>query len=355
MHNTKNIREFIRYNDKELRYIAASICKKYNVSCIDDIVQEVYLKILTADILERYNPNYNLSRPLCSQPKFSTFLFSIIRNIVRSFVKSGEYFIESRRYSLAEFDSQDEMNDVELALRYENFAFEYKELINKDNIPGSVDCLSFELEDFEKNYFPKVNKKFTLEKRKNKDVYTDGCSLLKVYTYLKEGLLNQEIAEIHGTTNMFVSFMKKDISIAMKNYGFNWKPGKRIKKLKKRRKKRIPRNGNGQRALKKRNLSEQEKYAIKQRFIKTGGILPDGWCSSVAKNLNLSVRQVQGYITSLHNEIKKREIKIKKPVSYHNYMEEKRNKWCDYKSPKYSKLRKKRRKARKGPSFLNMP
>jgi|GEM_PF-3206276 len=232
MVSTKSIKEFVSCNDKELRYLVTSICLKHNVKpttdSINEIVQDVYVRMIAADVFNSYKPNFG-----GHSTKFSTYLYAIIRNIVRGYRRTNESKIQSMRYQPPrEVDLlPDTYDDIEIALRYNKVASEFQSIIERNECSDSIDGLSCQLKDFEERYLSRreYNKKYQLLRRKNKRIKIGGCSALKIYQLMSSGLTSHEIAELYGVSDMFVSLVKEDIEKAIREYGIDWKRHKRSK------------------------------------------------------------------------------------------------------------------------------
>lgn len=214
------MQEFISRNDKELRYLVTNICERLNVQSVDDIVQDVYLRFFTGQVIEKFDSTRY------SSPKISTYLYRIIYNMVCSHVKSNNERIRRHSYQISDNDIESYEDDVELALRYNDVALEYQGILEQNQISEEMDSLGAELRYFKKNILTKKNKKYRLSKRRNKNVMTDGCDLVSVYQLLHEGLNNREIAKIYGISDMMVTNMKRQIGAILKRHGITWRGAK---------------------------------------------------------------------------------------------------------------------------------
>lgn len=220
---TRNFREFITHNDQEFRCMVNTICHRHDVTDIDDTVQEAYTHMLTAKILERYDPN----RP--GSPKISTYLYPIVRNLVLSKKKESSELIRFKKYYPPD-DSYETADTVELALRYNQVATEFQNIIHQNDMTDSIEGIGADLRDFEENFLPTRNKVFTLSKRKFKDVETNGCRLSDIYSLLYQGYSNKEIAQMYGVSYMYVTAMKRELASVMNKGGTAGKIRKRTRK-----------------------------------------------------------------------------------------------------------------------------
>lgn len=231
---TTSVAEFARLNGDEMRYIVANLCVKHKVQNVDDMVQEVYAWFIEKDILKRFNPNYNGKKV-----KLSTFLYSVVENVIRgkkdqneSQVSRSKFIPPSRKYQTG----GQYVDDVELALRYNDMAIEYETIIEQNNISDSLEGLGSEIQDFEERFLPLENKVYTLSRRRDKGVMTSGTTLVEVFKLFRQGYSSREISRKFGISDMFVSNMKGEIAEALRAYGLG---SKKAPKRKKRRKKSV--------------------------------------------------------------------------------------------------------------------
>lgn len=225
MLNTNNVQEFIRHNDKELRYLVSHLCMKhglcspavYRIHTVNDIIQEIYLRLLTGDIIESFDVDWPTS------PKISTYLYPIIRNMVRTYKKSSKVKM-ARGYFRTHGDDQAQQDDVDAALRCNSLSNEFQAIVDHNQSTDSIDGLGSDLDDFEQRFLSKRDKSYKLSKRKYQDTPQKKCNLSDVYKLLNEGLSNREIAEIYGVSDMWISTMKSEIKVALSRFGIVWKP-----------------------------------------------------------------------------------------------------------------------------------
>ena len=221
MQPTNNMMEFISKNDQELRYMVSSLCGRHQVDDFfsKDIVQEFYQRCLTSKIIESYNPNYKKGKS--SHPQLSTYLYSIVANLVRSFKNSSENRVLNNRYNPPAHDSDDtDVDDIELTLRFNRVAVDYENvLLNNDS--ENPDSLKSALWDFERKFAnSRFNRRYMLRKRKNKNVTSNtGLSVLDIYNHLKRGMSSHEIAELYGVSDMFICHLKKYLAKNIKRHG----------------------------------------------------------------------------------------------------------------------------------------
>lgn len=219
MVNTSSVRTFIRENDQQLRYLVSHLCSHYQIDpttdSVNDIVQEVYLKILTKGLLEKYKPNYHGHKT-----QLSTYIYAVIRNIIRSWKKSPECRMASFRSYPSEFyQDSDTCDDFEIILRCHRVSSHFHDISHRNAVSDDPDGLGAELRKFEQTWLPKHDKKYKLKRRRNKSVKTSGCSLAEVYRMMSIGMTSHEIAQHYGVSDMFVSYMKRDIAQILSEYG----------------------------------------------------------------------------------------------------------------------------------------
>lgn len=239
---TRNFDEFYRHNNEELRSLVGSICKKHDVADVDDTMQDVYTHILSAKILDKYDPS--------RRTKISTFLYPVIKNLVLSKKKENMEMILRNRYDPPEnygrapFHNTSDNSDLpfDIALHSGHAVTEYMNMVHQNGMTDNADGLGADLRDFVNRFLEgktprglERNKVYTLAKRKTSQpaLLSGGCRLSDVYFFLYEGLNNKEIAEVFGVSNMFVSVMKRELSHIMERGGVV----RRIRRIRKTRRK----------------------------------------------------------------------------------------------------------------------
>jgi DNA-directed RNA polymerase specialized sigma subunit len=217
---TNNISIFLRHNDSELRFMIIHICESLDYpESVEDLVQGIYTKFLTSDILQSYNRHFCRGRSMSSQ--MSTYLYPIIRNHILSLLKSQDYRFMKNQVSDYDPDLADDMHEIDQTLKNNEIAEEYKSTLHYNNDSDQIDGTAFELRDFEARFEKsEENKKFDLKKRKNKNEKIPECTLLEIFRYLYKGYSNKQIARIYGVTDMSITHMKHKLAEAMVKYGF---------------------------------------------------------------------------------------------------------------------------------------
>lgn len=206
----RNISAFIRKNGNELQSMVVFICGAYNYKGpYEDIVQDIYVKILTSNILRRFD---------YKRAKISTFLYPTIKNHVITSIKNPEYKISRRRLPDCETSTGEFYDGI---IHHYPVAVDYQTVVINNNTSESYNGLGEQIRDFIKSFSgSNKNKKHSLTKRKNKEKETTGYSLLDVFHYLYEGYNNNEIAELYGVTPMSISHIKQQLAQAMATHGF---------------------------------------------------------------------------------------------------------------------------------------
>jgi hypothetical protein len=220
MYPTNSTREFIKKNDKELRSMVSYI-KSFNSfdGSIDDIVQDFYYKSLSDNIIESYNPNF--CRGNSKNPKISTYLFTIIKNMINTERKKSENKIRKNNVNnVKSNDPSYDENDLEISLRMNKVALDYEGIFYQNDDSD----LKIELKDFEEKFLKsKFNKVYKLNRRKNKGIKTKGISLLDIYHHLKEGMSSRDISKKYGVSDMFICLLKKELAKNLIRNGFKYK------------------------------------------------------------------------------------------------------------------------------------
>jgi DNA-directed RNA polymerase specialized sigma24 family protein len=216
---TNNITVFLRHNDSELRYMVIHVCESLSYpGSVEDLVQDIYLKFLSSNILQNYNRHFIRGRSVASQ--MSTYLYPIIRNFILSRLKSQDYrYKRSRIHNYDPVD--DELTDLDRMLSNHPISNEFKATLHHNETTDQTDGVAFELRDFERRFRDsKHNRKYDLKKRKDKSKKTPDCTLFDIFKYLYEGYSNKEIARIYHVSDMTITHLKHQLGVAMMKYGF---------------------------------------------------------------------------------------------------------------------------------------
>ena len=216
---TTSVRDFARLNGNELRYMVASLCVRHKIQNVDDMIQEVYAWFIEKNILERFDPHYMKNG---KSVKLSTFLYSVIENVIRGKKINNEGQISQNRFippSRKYKNGNQYVDDVELALRYNDMATEYEGIVEQNDVSDSLEGLGYEMLDFEKNFLVAENKTYTLSRRKDKTIETSGTNLVEIFQLFKHGYSSREVSRMYGVSDMFISNLKREIADALRAYG----------------------------------------------------------------------------------------------------------------------------------------
>jgi RNA polymerase sigma factor (sigma-70 family) len=221
---TTSLATFIAQNDSELRSLTNNICNRFNYpGDFEDVVQEMYLKLLTNPIIENFKENrivFNQKKKIKTHVKMSTYIYPIIRNHILSTMKSRESKIINHQLPDCE-PLAENICEQDSIIRHTPLDVDYQTLIMSNESSDCVDGPAASLHDFEQSLLQAhKNKKFSLNKRKNKDIKTTGCTLLDILRYLYDGYNNNEIAKIYGVTDMSITNMKQKLTKEMLKFGF---------------------------------------------------------------------------------------------------------------------------------------
>jgi len=215
---TNNLSVFVRHNDTDLRCIVGDICSSFSfVGSVEDIVQDLYLKLLTSDILQNYNRYFYKGKP--GHVQMSTYLYPIIKNHILSKIKSSDYRHAKYRQEWIEQDF-DEVDDVEIrdAMPERTSALEHND--DEDGVDGLAFAFKEFAERFKKSH---LNESVRYERGGAKP-----RTLLDIFHYMYLGYTNHQIAEIYGVSDMNISHTKAKLAAAMARFGLGSKvPQKR--------------------------------------------------------------------------------------------------------------------------------
>lgn len=225
---TPDVVEFIHHNHAEVKKLVSRICFDFSVpESIDDIIQEFYTRCLTRNLLSKYNPEYPGSS------KISTYLYRVLVNLVKASKATGESQIERSRFHFQYADCSKEMygdepvyDEIEMAINTNGLSVDYKADLYANYAMETVDGLDFDFNMFEK-YLKKTNRKFTLSRRRCKNVKTGGITLLDVFQMMRNGASNRDIARQHGVSVMFITTLKLEIKDLMIKFGIVWETTQR--------------------------------------------------------------------------------------------------------------------------------
>jgi hypothetical protein len=197
--------------------MVSKICGSLKYSCdMDDLVQDIYTKFITAGTLQGYNRHYCTGKSYSSS-KLSTFLFPILRNFILSRAESINQ--KMIRGTVQNYDNEGEDVALDDTIQ-DNIALEYKNILAVNESSDTIDGLGFDFRDFERKLRRSAKNKKILKRKKNAK-FPQG-TLLKIFRYLYDGYSCKEIADIYGVSNMKITHLKREIGQAMLDLGFNF-------------------------------------------------------------------------------------------------------------------------------------
>jgi len=331
MQHTQSVKEFATKNDAELRKIVTSICDKQRVSRhhVEDLVQDVYFRLIKGDVLSRFDPNFGGFKP-----KISTYLYPMIYNMVTGLRNKNSYKMESGKFHATEDFKEmvGESDDVEIALRCCSLTPEFQSIIDH-NSSDDNQGLASELKEFEEKWLsePSHNRKFSL-KYKGKRV--GGGSIVDVYRYINYGLTNREIGEIYGVSGAFISTLKQMIIRTLKAYGIEHRSGFKSKNWKQTEDNPVraveeiqvvplpvekPIGKNGHKHEFRRPMTNAERAKLKKWWLDRSGIVDwdDVRDFRLANfSTDVSAMQVCGFVSSLHKALARGDLEIADRAGY---------------------------------------
>jgi len=206
---------FISRNQFEVRKMIHSICNRYNIAEVDDILQDFYLLLINNKILDKFDPNHP------SATKISTFLYRAAENLILVYLKSNENKIEKHCVHRDCYDFYHRNNEDNMAFPIEKIKTEYENRIYRNSLTDEIDGINFDLDLFE-DHLQKINKYYNLRKRKNKRVEEKSLDFLKIFKLLREGYSNREIAQKFGVSDMWICTTKNEIKKLMDKFGVDY-------------------------------------------------------------------------------------------------------------------------------------
>jgi len=338
MHYTKSLGEFASRNQDELKRLVTSVCIRQKVPPVhvDDILQDVYLRMIGSEVLERFDPQFG-----GFSTKISTYLYPVISNIVSGFKKKNNFRMETRKFRASEAYKEETgmVDDVEIALRCCNVTPEFQAVLDHNDASDETHGLAADLNEFENKWLGKTyrNRRFSLKHRRDKSVGHQGCSLLDVYRHINNGLTNKQIAEIYGVSGAFITHLKHIIVRSLRAYGISNQPGFKpecwndveipVKVPKVSVVKVVPLvtalerpvGKNGHRHEFQRPMNQQEREQLRTWWLARSGIV--GWddVREFRKSHfpeEVSIMQVCGFVSSLHKALARGDLNIADRAGY---------------------------------------
>jgi hypothetical protein len=219
MRYVQDVAEFVRCNHSEVSRLVRSICSSFDFdSHTDDVIQNLYLKFLTRKTLERFDPHHEQGT------KISTYLHTVIVNMVKAMCSEKENKIERNRYKFQYPQNRQYRDDlyfdeVEMAIHTEGMDTDYEGNLYSNYSTESIDGLRLDLDLFEV-YLKKMNRTFNLSRRGCKNIRVKGgLSLLDVFRYMRNGYNHRWIALRYGVSVTFITTIKREIKFLMIKFG----------------------------------------------------------------------------------------------------------------------------------------
>jgi DNA-directed RNA polymerase specialized sigma24 family protein len=174
----------------------------------DDIVQDLYTKILEQDLLAKYDPR---------KARLTTWLFAIVRMIVL-----GRVYIQNKEILCGFPDDlfMHEAQEEEVPIQG-NIDPVYEGILLRNQDSDELIGTAAELKEFKSRFSgSRQNKRHLLQRRKNKGFKTSGYTMLDIFDLLYEGFSNREIALMFGVTDMAICHLKHRLVKSLIRSGF---------------------------------------------------------------------------------------------------------------------------------------
>jgi len=247
---TSSFSVFLKKNNTEFRSLCVAICEQYNYpGCPDDIIQDLYLKFMTSEIIEKFDPFHKNFGT-----KMSTYLFPIVKNFIVSKIKSAECRLARKSVKKYTPTSSDDFDEVEAALYRNSLDPDFVDILSFNESTDSAIGLGSDLKAFKRSlirnrknsrFMKKQSRKNNflselkteLSELKQKEINTDdqefreiykrmskvqvnvGCSLIDIFSLLYRGYSGKQIAKVYGVSDMSVTNVKHKLAKALYNYG----------------------------------------------------------------------------------------------------------------------------------------
>lgn len=206
MEMSNSLRIFFDANLPEIDRLIRSVSHKINYKgSTEDVLQDLYVRMEEQNVLHKYDER---------KAKMSTYLFRIIHNLMLQEV------IDEAKHKFvctAVAPSEDD-NGLEFTVCHAmNPDYESMHLRNNDTSRAD------ELEDFLRKFIgSSKNKRHRCDRRKNKEVETDGFDLAELFRLLYDGYSSHEIALKYGVTDMTLSHAKAQLAEHLKSFGIEF-------------------------------------------------------------------------------------------------------------------------------------
>ena len=202
---------FISKNDSEIKKIIYVLCLKnhMNIHNIEDFFQDFYVRFVTQDALKKYDS---------TQVKISTYVYTIIKNMIRQQKKSNEHKVRSHEITSFFQDSptSTSVSSIDAFQFTVKCAPDYETTLSINNTTDQIDGINFDFDLFE-DWLQKHNKIYKLTHRKNQNI-TIKVTMLKIFKMMRKGHTNRSIASYFGVSDMFITYIRDDIKEKMKRF-----------------------------------------------------------------------------------------------------------------------------------------
>jgi len=247
---TNSLSIFLKKNNTEFRSLCVALCEQYSYpGSPDDIIQDLYLKFITSDIIEKFDPYHK-----DYGTKMTTYLFPIVKNFIISKIKSSECRLLRKSVKKYTPSFSEDFDEIEAALYRNILAPDYVDILTFNQSTDSVLGLGSDLKAFKRALIRnRKNKKFMkkqsrkndflnelkteLSDLKQKEINSDdpefreiheritkvqasaGCYLTDIFSLLYRGYTGKQIAQVYGVSDMSVTNVKHKLAKALYNFG----------------------------------------------------------------------------------------------------------------------------------------
>jgi len=236
---SSSISAFVRDNNTEFRSVVyhLAVSLKYPKREIEDLIQDIYLKIMTQNILDKFDPE---------QAKISTYLYKIIRNFIITKLTSTSFNFLKYRIKCPE--PSHDTHFVDLILAYLEPSEDFIRTKFHNDSTDSLTSLRVDLDAFSRRFEPShYNKRFLLRKTKHKNkpnrylrvlnrlqrkkrisdgefyeisdlmevVEKQGATLHDLFKLIYRGYSSKQVSKIFGVSEVSISTMKSKLGAAL--------------------------------------------------------------------------------------------------------------------------------------------
>lgn len=204
MEMSNSLRIFFDANLSEISRLISSVSHKINYKGpIEDVMQNLYVRMDQHKVLRKYDRR---------KAKMSTYLYQIIHNIMLQDVIDEA----KHKFVCTSSDPQSGEDDNGLEFIMHNAVNPDYESMSLRNSDARLD----ELKDFYRKFVSSSrNKKHRCDRRKNKNLDTEGFDLAELFVLLYRGYTSHEIAGMYGVTDMTLSHAKAQLAEQLGSFG----------------------------------------------------------------------------------------------------------------------------------------